>query len=92
LEEFLLGHKVKQWLEGQADDRYIGPVLMFGEDDHWPLIRKRCLCLYLDPIKKGEHHSDNPFGHEIDDGIPFYHPFILSRQFVEFVWIVHFVR
>ena len=52
-EEFLLGHKVKQWLEGQADDRDIGPVLMFGEDDHWPLIRKRCLCFYLDPIKKG---------------------------------------
>jgi hypothetical protein len=69
-EEFLLGHKVKQWLEGQADDRDIGPVLMFGEDDHWPLIRKRCLCLYLDPIKKGEDALSHLSSCDVNKGIP----------------------
>jgi hypothetical protein len=71
-EEFLLGHKVEEWLEGKADDRDIGPVLMLGENDHRSMIRKRCFPLCLDPIKNGEDTLGHLFGCGVDKGIPFH--------------------
>jgi hypothetical protein len=50
-EEFLLGHKVKQGLEGETDDRDVGPVLMLGKNDHRSMIREDRSLLSLDPVK-----------------------------------------
>ena len=72
-EEFLLGHKVEEWFEGKTDDRDIGPVLMFRENNHRSTIRKRCFLLRLDPIKNGEDQLGQPFGCRIDEGIPSHH-------------------
>jgi hypothetical protein len=74
-EEFLLGHKVKQWLEDEADDRDIGPVLVLGKNDHRSVIRKRHSPLRLDPVKNGKSQLGDAFGHRIDDGIPSCHSF-----------------
>jgi hypothetical protein len=72
-EEFLLGHKVEEWFEGKTDDGDIGPVLMFGENNHRSTIRKHCFLLRLDPIKNGEDELGQPFGCRIDEGIPSHH-------------------
>jgi len=73
LEEFLLGHKVKQRLEGETDDRDIGPVLMLGKNDHRSMIRKRRSLLSLDPIKNGKKQSGGTFGYRIDDRVSSLH-------------------
>jgi hypothetical protein len=78
-EEFLLGHKVKQWIEGKADDRYIGPVLMFGENDHRSIIGEVGFPLGLDPIKNREDPSGNPSGRRIDKQIPSHHHKPMSK-------------
>jgi len=77
-EEFLLGHKVKQWLEGKADDRDVGPVLMLGKNDHRSMIRKRRSLLSLDPVKNGKKQSGSTFGYRIDDGVSSLHSSGLS--------------
>jgi hypothetical protein len=69
-EKFLLGHKVEEWLEGKADDRDIGPVLMLGENDHRSMIRKHCFPICLDPIDNGEDTSGDLFGCGVDKGVP----------------------
>jgi hypothetical protein len=69
-EEFLLGHKVEEWLEGKTDDWDIGPVLMLGENDHRPVIRKRRFPLCLDLIKNGESALGDLFGCGVDKGVP----------------------
>ena len=51
-EELFFGHKVKEWCKGNADDGDIGPVLVLGENDHRPLIRKDLLPLGPNEIKK----------------------------------------
>jgi hypothetical protein len=72
LEEFLLGHKVKQWLEGETDDRDVGPVLMLGKNNHRSMIRKRRSLLSLDPVKKGKKTLSHLFSCDVDKGIPFH--------------------
>jgi hypothetical protein len=84
-EELLLGHKVKEWFEGKTDDRDIRPVLVFGENNHRSMIRKRGFLLCFDPIKNGEGPLGDLFGRDIDKGIPFHCHFNLYRSFVEVV-------
>jgi hypothetical protein len=71
-EELLFGHKVKQGLKREADDRDIGPVLMFGKNDHRPMIRKDRSLLRLDPVKNGKKPLSHLLGCEVDKGIPFH--------------------
>jgi len=68
-EEFFLGHKVKQGLEGEADDGNISPVLMLGKNDSGPRIRKSLSPIGLDLIKNGENQSGNPSGQEVDERV-----------------------
>ena len=82
-EEFFLSHKVKQGFESEADDGDIGPVLVFWENDSWPMIRKNLPPIGFDPIKYGENQSGNPPGDRIDERVP-------SHR--EIVWIVEFVK
>jgi hypothetical protein len=50
-EKLLLGHKVKEWDKGNADDGNISPVLVLGENNQGPLIRKNLFSLGLNEIK-----------------------------------------
>ncbi len=71
-EEFFLSDKVKQGLEGKADDRNIGPVLMLGEYDHRSVLRQGCPLLGLDPVKKGKDPLCDSSRRCVDKGISFH--------------------
>jgi len=68
-----LGHKIKQGLEGEADDGDIRPVLVFRKDDRRAMIRETFSPLGLHPIENGENESGNPFGCEVDEGTSSHH-------------------
>jgi hypothetical protein len=63
-----LRHKIKQGLEGEADDGDIRPVLVFRKDDGRAMIREYFSPLGLHPIENGENESGHLFGDGIDEG------------------------
>jgi hypothetical protein len=60
--EFPLGHKVKQWLEGETDDRNICPVLVLRENDDRSVKRGNLFLFRFNPIKDGKNQLSNPLG------------------------------
>jgi hypothetical protein len=74
-EEFLLGHKVKQRFERKADNRDIRPVLVFGQNNHGPAIRKSLLPFDLNLIENGENQAGHSFRDGIDKGVSFHSHF-----------------
>jgi len=77
--KFPLRHKVKQWSDNKANHRNVGPILVLGENDHRPLIRKNLLFLSLNPIKDGKDDMGNPSGHGVDNGISSHEPLINAK-------------
>jgi hypothetical protein len=71
-EELLFGHKVEQGSERETNDRNIRPILVFGENDRRPLIRKSLLPLDFKVIKDGEDHLGRFFGDRVDKGVSFH--------------------
>jgi len=50
-EEFFLCHKVKERLEGEANDGNISPILMLWENDSGSMVRKSFPLIGIDLIK-----------------------------------------
>jgi hypothetical protein len=70
--EFFLGHKVKQGLEGEADDGNISPVLVFWQDNSRPVIRKGPHAVRFNPIKQRKNQTGNSSGDRIDETVSFH--------------------
>ena len=75
LEELALGHKVEQRSKRESNDRNVRPVLVFGENDRRPVIRKSLFPFDLKVIKDGEDHLGRSLGKEIDKGASFHNHF-----------------
>jgi hypothetical protein len=71
-EEFLFGNEVKEGLESQAHQGNIGPVLVFGKNDHGSAVRENALGFDLNPIEDGENPTSNLPGKLVDEGAPFH--------------------
>jgi len=65
---------VKQGLEGEANDGNISPILVLGENDSGPMVRKSLPLIGFDLIKNGENQSGNPSGQEINKRVPSHNP------------------
>ena len=68
-EEFLLGHKIEQWLKSDTDHGDIRPVLMFRKDDDRTMIRENSLLLNFNSVKNGKYPLGNFFCRRIDKGV-----------------------
>jgi len=75
LEELALGHKVEQRSKRETNDRNVRPVLVFGENDRRPVIRKSLFPFDLKVIKDGEDHLGRFLGEGIDKGASFHNHF-----------------
>lgn len=80
VEEFLLGHKIKERVKGKADHGNICPVLVLRKNDHRPMIRKSPLRLGLNPVKNGENPLSNLSGHGIDERVSSHHTNLINYQ------------
>ena len=72
LEELALGHKVEQRSKRESNDRNVRPVLVFGENDRRPVIRKSLFPFDLKVIKDREDHLGRFLGEGIDKGASFH--------------------
>jgi hypothetical protein len=71
-EEFLLGNKVKEGLEGETHQGNIGPVLVFGKNNHGSVVKKSALRFDLNPIEDGQNPPSNLPGNAVDEGTSFH--------------------
>jgi hypothetical protein len=65
-EEFFLGNKVKEGLEGQAHQGNIGPVLVFGKNNHGSVAKKSALRFDFNPIEHGQYPPGHLSGNTVD--------------------------